>query len=145
MKTYSISFAVFCVLASGCGRSGGPPKAAAIPVNGTVMLDGKPLAGADVVFIPPQGIGGFSGRTKDDGSYQLEGLANSKVKCQGKCSVRISRMLKPDGTMPGADETPANAGAMESLPERYSSPGATTLTADVPENGGKFDFELKSG
>lgn len=139
-----VYFPIVCCLACGCGKSAGPPKAMAVPVTGTVTLDGKPLAGADVTFIPSQGIGGFQGRTKDDGSYQLEGLAGGKAKCQGKCAVVISRMLKPDGSLPGPDEPPANVGATESLPERYSSPAVTELSADVPEGGRKFDFELKS-
>lgn len=136
--------AIVCVFICGCGKSKGPPKVAQIPVTGMVTLDGKPLANADVVFLPPEGMGAFSGRTKADGTYQLEGVAGSKTVCKGSCKVCISRMLKSDGTAPGADELPANAGASESLPEKYSSPAETTLTAEVPEGGGKFDFPLAS-
>ncbi|HQU41268.1 MAG: hypothetical protein B7Z73_03230 [Planctomycetia bacterium 21-64-5] len=143
MKSFFV-FAVLCCFVCGCGKSTGPPKALIIPVTGTVTLDGKPLPGADVTFIPSQGIGAFTGRTNDDGSYQLEGLVGAKAKCQGKCGVRISRMLKPDGSLPSPDEPPANVGATESLPERYSSASTTELSAEVPEGGGKFDFPLKS-
>ncbi len=143
MKHISIvALVVLCVC--GCGRSSGPPKVQTIPVTGTVKLDGQPLGNADVVFIPSEGIGGFSARTKDDGTYQLEGLTGGKAVCKGRCTVRISRMLKPDGTAPNPDEPPAIAGAVESLPEKYSSPNATELSADVPDGGGTFNFDLKS-
>lgn len=142
--TYFRILAIICLLVCGCGKSKGRPKIVQIPVTGTVTLDGKPLADADVLFLPPEGMGGFSGRTSADGSYQLIGVAGGKAVCKGKCSVRISRMLKPDGTAPAPDEPPANVGATESLPEKYSAAAETALSADVPDGGGKFDFALTS-
>lgn len=136
--------ALVCVFIAGCSKSKGPPKIVQLPVTGTVTLDGQPLADADIIFLPPEGMGAFSGRTKADGTYQLEGVAGGKVVCKGKCSVCISRMLKADGTAPGPDEPPANAGAVESLPDKYTSASDTTLSADVPDGGGKFDFPLTS-
>lgn len=144
LMNYLRILAICVVFVCGCGKSKGPPKVAQIPVTGTVTLDGQPLADADVFFFPPEGRGAFMGRTKADGSYQLEGVAGSKAVCKGQCSVRISRMLKPDGTVAGPDEPPAMSDATESLPEKYSSQTEPTLTADVPEGGGKFDFDLKS-
>jgi hypothetical protein len=106
-------------------------------------LDGKPLGGADVVFMAADPPASFAGTTKEDGSYQLQGLGG-KAKCKGFCRVTISRMLKPDGTPPSAGEPPATSGAMESLLPKYSMTNSTELKADVPEAGGTFNFDLKS-
>jgi hypothetical protein len=144
MKLILLAIALAGLFVCGCGKSSGPPKVQTIPVTGTIRLDGKPLGNADIVFVPSEGIGGFSARTKDDGSYQLEGITGGKAVCKGKCSVRVSKMLKADGSAPNPDEPPAIAGATESLPERYSSAGLTELSADVPDGGGKFDFDLVS-
>ena len=135
---------VICMLAIfGCGKSNARPGIETLPVTGLVTLDGKPLAGADVMFATAEGAS-FAARTKDDGSYQLEGLAGRGAACKGACQVVISRYLKPDGSPLGPEEFPALVQATESLPPKYSFPGETTLSVDVPEQGGKFDFPLTS-
>ena len=55
-----------CALA-GCGKSG--PQIA--PVHGRVTLDGRPLAKADVTFQPEGAHRPSTGRTNDDGRYEL--------------------------------------------------------------------------
>ncbi|HVA49165.1 MAG TPA: carboxypeptidase-like regulatory domain-containing protein [Pirellulales bacterium] len=135
---------VLGMLVVGCGkRSAGPPVVATLPIQGRVTLDGKPLAGADVVFMPVDAPLVFAGTTKEDGSYQLAGLAG-KATCKGNCRVTISRMLKPDGSPPPPGEPPAISFAVESLPPRYSMANSTELSANVPEGGGTFNFPLKS-
>src|SRR5438094_249318 len=70
-----------CAVAAGCKRD-------VVPVSGRVTLNGKPLAGADVIFQPrgnteaprPAGTGSI-GRTDEQGRFSL-------------------RMVKPD--QPGA-------------------------------------------
>jgi len=126
----------------GCSRSSGPPKVQAMPVKGTVTLDGKPLAGADVVFSVADPPAVFAGRTKDDGGYELHGLAGRESALKGACKVTISRLVKPDGSPLAPDEAPANASATEQLPPRYSQFGATKLSATVGAEGGTFDFPL---
>lgn len=135
--------ALACLVVCGCGSSSAPPQAEDLPIRGTVTLDGKPLGGAQVVFMSADPPAAFAGTTKEDGSYQLQGLAG-KAKCKGFCRVTISRMLRPDGTPPPAGEPPATSGAMESLPPKYSMANLTELTRDVPEAGGTFNFDLKS-
>lgn len=134
---------VVCLAICGCGRSAGPPQVEILPVTGTVTLDEKPLSGANVMFTTAEGAS-FGGSTKEDGSYQLLGLAGRKAEFKGKCQVVISRLLKPDGSPVSPDEPPALSQATESLPDKYSLPGLSELSADVPEAGGKFDFPLSS-
>lgn len=136
--------ALVCAAACGCGKASGPPKVQTMPVKGKVTLDGKPLAGAAVVFsvVYPPVV--FAGRTQDDGTYELQGLAGGESSLAGNYKVTISRMVKPDGSPLGADEAPANVGATEQLPARYSQIDATKLSADVAAGGGTFDFDLTS-
>ena len=135
---------LLCLALCGCGkRAAGPPTVDALPIKGTVTLDGKPLAGADVVFMPVDPPGAFAGTTKEDGTYQLNGLAG-KATCKGNCKVIISRMLKPDGSPVPPGEPPAMSFAVESLPQRYSLANSTELSANVPDGGGAFNFDLKS-
>jgi hypothetical protein len=131
------------LLLCGCGKSQAPPQIEALPITGTVTLDDKPLPGAEVVFQTPDSPAVFAATTKEDGTYQLQSLAG-KANCKGKCKVTISRKLTRDGNPVPPGEPPANSGAVESLPQRYSQAAVTELSADVPEGGGKFDFPLKS-
>ena len=62
---------VALALAAGCGQ-GGPATA---PVVGTVTLDGRPLAGALVLFQPSQGVPA-RGITDDDGGFSLTTFAS---------------------------------------------------------------------
>lgn len=144
MNSFSI-VAIVSLAICGCSSSAAsPPQIEASPVKGVVTLDGKPLAGAEVTFMtgePPTICGG---RTKDDGSFELQGLAGRAAAMQGNCKVTISRMVKTDGSVLGPDEPPANAEAHEQLLPRYSHLDATTLTANVAAGGGSFDFALTS-
>jgi hypothetical protein len=112
------------LLVSGC-----QPQAT---VQGTVRLDGTPLADATVTFQPTKG----SGRTVADvtdrqGRYQLEEVEI------GESLVRIetySFRVGPDGQ---AIEVP------EILPPRYHA--ASELTRDVRAGQQTIDFDLESG
>lgn len=132
-----------CLAICGCNKPASP-GIAALPVTGKVTLDGKPLAGASVMYTTVEAAS-FAGTTQEDGSYQLLGIAGRNAACKGKCQIIISRYLKPDGSPVGPDEPPALSFATESLPERYSMPSKSELSADVPEEGGTFNFDLKSG
>jgi hypothetical protein len=142
MKRWRLAVLV-CAAVCGCGKSG-PPTVQTMPVKGKITLDGKPLAGAEVVFsvVDPPAV--FAGRTKEDGTYELQGLAGTESSLAGDCKVTVSRMVKPDGSPLGAGEAPANVGATEQVPAKYSQIDTTTLSKNVPPGGGSFDFDLTS-
>ncbi|HUY88042.1 MAG TPA: carboxypeptidase-like regulatory domain-containing protein [Pirellulales bacterium] len=139
---------VVCLALCGCNRAPAIPKVQTLPVTGTVTLDNKPLAGAVVLFTISDPPATFFATTKEDGTYQLQALEGREASLKGRCEVTISRMVKPDGSPldVAKGEAPAIVGAVEQLPQRYSMPGMSELTADVPEGGGTltFDFDLKS-
>lgn len=132
----------------GCGDSSNKvelPKT--VPVTGTIKLDGKPLAGATVIFVPKSGTAGIecTGATDAEGRYTLKQLRGGDGAPPGTYSVVVSALVGPDGkplNLP-PDTPPADAGAVESLPPRYSSMTDSVLTATVPAEGGDFPFELK--
>ena len=144
-KMISWRFAVIiCLAACGCSRSAGPPQVQAVPITGTVKLDGKPVAGADVTFVSQNPPAAFAGRTNDAGVYELQGIKGRNTNLQAKYRVTVSRLVKPDATPLGPDEAPMNVGAAEQMPEKYARSDLTTLSANVGATGGTFDFDLRS-
>jgi hypothetical protein len=139
--------ALIICLTAGCGKSGVPPKIGVVPIKGTVKLDGKPVAGADVVFVSASSPTSFVGKTNDAGAYELQGAAGGATAIQGTYKVTISRRAKADGSPLAADEppmSPANIGSVEQMPQKYARPDLSQLTATVSAQGGTYDFPLTS-
>ena len=126
----------------------GPPDYAKVnvPVKGKVTVDGKPLAGVVVTFIPPS-FGPSNGETKEDGTYELKS-ATFPGAPPGTYKVAISHIVGDDGVVYGLGprssmSPPAGLSvAQEKLPPEVADPGRTKLTANVP--AGPFDFDIKS-
>ena len=122
------------LLVSGCGGI------EYFPVTGKVTLDGQPLPGAVVSFMPndEQGVPSL-GVTDGTGVYTLRQTAELVGAPAGKYTVRITtyREGKPE-----AD--PPILGAPERVPEQYNI--RTTLKAEVKpgEEGNDIPFELSS-
>ena len=135
---------VICAALCGCNRTPTVPKVLTLPVTGKVTLDGKPLAGANVVFMISDPPTPFFAMTKDDGTYQLQAPEGREALLKGPCKVTISRMLKPDGSPLAEGEVPAMVQAVESLPAKYSQFDQTSLSQTVAAEGGAIDFELTS-
>ena len=141
----SFTAGVLALAVCGCGRGGpGAPKLSEAPIKGVVTLDGRPLAGADVVFMGGEPPAIFAGKTKEDGAYQLQTAAGGEGKFAGNCKVTISRLVKPNGSPLADGETPADTGAIEQLPSKYSRFDRTTLTATISSPESTIDFPLKS-
>lgn len=129
----------------GCNKTTTAVTAAkTLPVTGKITLDGKPLAGADVVFTIPDPLTTFFDTTKDDGAYQLQAIEGRNESLKGRAKVTVSRMVLPNGSPWLKDQPPALVGAIEQLPPKYSMLNSTELAADLVPEGGTFDFDLKS-
>ncbi|HID22366.1 MAG TPA: carboxypeptidase regulatory-like domain-containing protein [Planctomycetaceae bacterium] len=140
---------------AGSEQSSGPKTA---DVSGTVYLDGKPLAGADVHFVSPDGKFVGYGQTDSQGKYTLvQGAVPGKNKVFiSKLEMGESELNPEEGIDPGQMEAAAaalgtgEAGAEEGgpkqlIPEAYSDPEKTKLTFDVPEGGtSEAEFRLTS-
>ncbi len=128
------------VLGLGCG----PGQFA--PVSGTVTMNGKPLAGALVIFSPIAREGsidagpGSSGKTNDKGEYALTSDTGRTGALVGKHRVSVSLMNPGAGD---SDDRRRPGQLVNQVPVRYN--GKTELTYDVPAGGtNKADFSLKS-
>lgn len=146
MRTSSVLFsiAMLALLMAGCGPSADLPEV--VPVSGTVTLDGEPLSGATVVFIPTGSTAGRAaqGGTDATGRYELSS-GEQKGAPAGEFKVVVQKWVMPDGSdFKGGEMSPLEAGAQEKLPARYSSEEATELKATVPGGGGTIDFDLKT-
>jgi hypothetical protein len=132
------------LLALGCGRGS---SSGLVPVTGTVTLDGQPLAGATVGFLPQGDLkgGGGGGGTDAAGKYQVLSSGSQKGLLPGRYKVTISRRLMPDGKPPTTDLMPGVPPGQETLPPQYSDLDKTTLSANVTAGSGPIDFALKSG
>ena len=135
------------LLIQGCGSPDEivelPPTS---PVTGQVSLDGKPVEGIVVTFIPTGDTKGIEcvGQTDETGEYTPKQIRGSEGVPPGTYKVVFSRLMR-GGKPIAAEEDPGSGGiAVESLPEKYSNPATTKETATVAEDGGRFDFQLTS-
>jgi hypothetical protein len=116
---------------SGCSRPEGPTYELA-DVTGTVMMDGAPIAGVEVIF-EPIGNGSLSfGTTDAKGQYQLHHNIGVEGCGLGEHRVRLNKMGEP-----GTPDDTKNL-----LPSRYNE--KSEFTANVKAGKNTFDFELKS-
>lgn len=128
---------VVLLLYSGCGGGSGPGL---VGVNGTITMDGKPLADASVTFTPDgAGEGGFTspayGKTDSNGYYFLAYSISKKGANPGKykVSIRTQAEAEPDEGIKARPET---------VPAKYNE--KSELVAEVKKGGGPYDFALDS-
>ncbi len=112
----------------GCSSAKGVPMDATVPVQGTVQLDGKPLAEGEITFAvdgkPPQ-IAAIT-----QGAYSGKAIP-------GANRVEVAVYRTETDPMTG-DQIKINI-----LPPRYNV--RTTLTAQVADSGeNQFDFQIQS-
>lgn len=134
---------------SGCGGDSEPAVEGAVPVTGTITLDGSPVTMASVMFVPTQGGTGqamtATAITDASGKYELT-TKSAKGAMPGSYRVVISQMTKDGQPMaPDFEKSPMTLiteGYRETLHTNYSDMAFSKLTANVPAGGGTVDFQL---
>ena len=121
--------------AAGCGsRAAGPDT---IPVTGEVLLEGQPVAGADVVFMPTadstdaapaQAVTDAAGRfvvtsVFDQGRISAPGMR------PGSYSIEVTQ-LERAATSASLSRRPSNL-----LPKRYASAASSGFSTKVAPDG----------
>ena len=143
------------LIGAGCGGR-------TIKVEGLVTLDGKPLPGATVTFVPTGGEGRqASSFTEKDGSFRLSTYKTGDGALPGEYKVTvayfppeaeegaISGNASPEDVMAfmAKKEVAGKSKKKKSqpvvVPPRYGDPGQTPFTYRVPPDG-KVVLELKS-
>jgi hypothetical protein len=135
--------ALFVSLLAGCDSG---PKL--VPAGGTVTYNGKPVPGADVVFMPDAGSSPSIGRTSDDGRFTLSTGGKPGVPPGGHkvaiTAVRQKRAVSEAESIGMTSEQIA-ANHESIIPIKYNnliSSGLTASVADKSQNN-EFAFDLK--
>jgi hypothetical protein len=131
---------VATVLASGCGKPGTVPTAQA---TGVVKLNGQPLKGVIVGFVPEHGRPG-QGTTDASGRFAISTFTSQDGAVAGKHKVVVA---EPPKAAPGSkveEEAAAAKGGGSRVPAEYSDAAKTPLEATVAMNAkNEFEFDLK--
>lgn len=129
---------LFCLLISflwlsiaGCG--GG----SALGVQGSVTLDGEPVANGSIVFLPAAADGPKGAAAVENGKYAIPPETGLKP---GKYRVEVS-WQKPTGKkIPSADPGMTIDETREAVPAKFNT--ASTLTAEIDGGDKPLDFAL---
>lgn len=133
-----------CLAATACS----PRRPATAAVEGRILLDGRPLAGAAVLFEPVAGGRPARGSTRDDGSFTLTTFSRDDGVVPGRHRVAVSKVVIEGVAADaiGLEAAPAAEPIQERavVPTRYNDPSSSGLDADVPAGGTKVEFSLDS-
>lgn len=117
----------------GCGSSG--PELAT--VQGNVKLDGKPIAGARVIFHPESGRVAAA-RTDDNGDYELHFSYGRDGALIGKHLIRITTFAEATAYQ-GMEPSPE---APEVFPAKFNTD--SELKREIVDGSNQIDFDLQS-
>ena len=135
---------VLALPAVGCGKA----KPATAPVTGRVLLDGKPVADAAVMFEPVDGGVPARGSTSGDGGFTLSTFARDDGALVGRHRVSISKFVTEGmaANELGLEAAPGPPGLQPkaALPARYADPKTSGLEATVEAGGASVEFSLES-
>lgn len=157
MKNY-LHISILCFVALGCVIGCGPKNPlGVVKVTGKVMMDGQPVTGARVSFVPKNETDGqlASATTNSQGVYSLTtaGAGDVTGAIPGNYNITISKNETvteptPYDDLP-LDERPSVVSyalpkIIKHLPAKYESPTNSGLTATVAKGGKNvFDFDLE--
>jgi hypothetical protein len=129
-------------LLPGCAR---PPQFG--EVDGTLRMDGKPIANVFVTFQPedsrqPQS----TGLTDDSGKFKLHGDKGQTGVVVGECRVTLIDAARPSNVKSkDDDEPPPGAAAPPTrIPPIYSRPDKTPLRQTVNPGSQEATIEIRS-
>jgi hypothetical protein len=135
-----LGLSLACVVA-GCGGT------KRVPVTGTLIVAGTPLAGAYVRLIPTGSSPGqteVTGYTADDGSFTLKDLRNSSPGAvPGDYKVVVGRWITSGGKpLPVGAKQVDYPDAREQITSKLNSPTDTPLTTTIPPGGGAITIDI---
>jgi len=130
---------------TGCG---GGAEEGTVAVEGTVMVDGKPIAQASVAFIGKEGARLASASTNAAGKFNLRASP-------GKNVVTVAK-APPGGPAPPPSDEPQlmptegeyakmqKAAAASEVPAKYGDPKTSGLSFDIAEKTPPIELSLSS-
>ena len=134
--TRAASMLVLLGLAAGCSEGDGLER---VPITGLLTLGGTPLPGAVVQFFPAGETAGPGalGTSDPEGKFEVISSRESDEGIPpGEYTVRVSRLVNPDGTPVPPDAPDADyPGCRESVPRPYSGVDSPLKVVISPEGG----------
>ena len=132
--------------AAGCGKTGVPTY----PVSGTVTLDGQPLDGATVMFVPKSGPP-HGAVTDAAGAFSIGGKPGVPA---GMCGIMITKASAggealsnptPEDLQRMAERGTTAKPERSAVPQNYGRSETSGLTAEVTTDASKnvFMFQLQ--
>ncbi|WP_435021354.1 carboxypeptidase-like regulatory domain-containing protein [Tundrisphaera sp. TA3] len=137
-----------CMGAESEDDAGGPDFSNLVPVSGVITLNGEPLQGAVITFLPKAWSPGL-GETDAKGEYTVT-TSNRPGISPGEYKVAISLLLSPENVPQGIgprssmSPPPSMLNSRELLPREYTDLSASKLTARVEKAGDVFNFDVKA-
>ena len=143
------------IVLTGCSNSSRPPT---YPVTGTVTMQGKPVAGAVITFVPTSNEGEAASAISDsDGKYALTtwrpgdgarpGEYRVKVSKQEQQTVDPSKMVKnlsiEEEQKIYVESKKPRPPAKSLIPSKYQDESSSGLSHTVPNGSSTFDIEIK--
>lgn len=130
MRSHFYLVTAIALLATAVGCNSGKPMG---QVQGKVTLDGMPVKGLEVNFLPKDPALGTTatGYTQTDGTYKLYYPGDQEGAPVGDYTVSIA-----------GGETSEETGARVTVPAKYNA--QTELARTVAPGENNFDFELTS-
>ena len=129
-----------------------------VPAGGVVLLDGKPVEGATVVFAPaPPGKYPATAVTSSDGEFELKAFPSKEGAVPGSYQAGVTKNVETGAGKPKdpsfygldaehAEEAPPPIEYKNVLPQQYADPASSGLTVEIPAGGtSELKIELKSG
>jgi hypothetical protein len=134
---YSLVAGLFIALSSlvvtGCGESGRSG------VQGTVNLDGKPVDGGRISFIPPDPKGVYAHADIKEGKYELDARQGPGL---GTCRVVIVWYKKTGKKVVGSDPPNLVEETKQVIPDKYND--KSSLKEEIKPGMNTFNYELKT-
>ena len=142
------------IVLTGCSNSSRP---ATYRVTGTVTMQGKPVAGAVITFVPTSNEGeAASAITDSEGKYALTtwqagdgarpGEYRVKVSKQEETAVDPSKMVRNvplEEDQKYVENKKPRPPAKSLVPSKYQDESTSGLSHTVPKGSSTFDIELK--
>jgi hypothetical protein len=133
LRRMVIACAAAACLGLGCGAGDGPQLG---NVTGTITMNGAPVPGLNVTFVPEAKGSPSYGGTDENGVYRLMFNRQRTGAEVGKHNVVI------ENREPETDDSGNRilSGVVVTVPQKYSQPG--TLSTEVRPGQNKLDFAL---
>ncbi len=124
-----------CFALGGCGDSG-PSYPPPVLVGGKVVLNGQPLAGGTIHFVPADPKKALSGSSlvQSDGSFKVTTTKPDDGLVPGKYTLFFDPPVAADGSKSAATVT---------IPEKYLSPATSRLGETIDKANSSLQITLK--